>query len=87
VPVQQFVARTNHTIVALHQVLAFPEGCILSVHLAVKRGPLDESAWNDLVTSHSRRYLEVTEPGDALKFGVRFPDGSRATILDHAFRG
>ena len=87
VPVQQFVARTDHTIVALQQVIAFPEGCILSVHLAVKRGPLDESAWNDLVTSHSRRYLEVTRPGDDLKFGVRFPDGSRATILDHAFRG
>jgi hypothetical protein len=87
VPVQQFVARTDHAIVALRQVIAFPEGCILSVHVAVKRGPQDESAWNDLVTSHSRQYSEVPQPGDDLKFGVRFPDGSRATTIDHAFRG
>jgi hypothetical protein len=87
VPVQQFVARTDHLVVALQQVVAFPEGCVLSLHVAVQRGSLDESTWNGLVTSHSRRYPEFPQPGDDLKFGVRFPDGSRDTTVGHAFRG
>ena len=87
VPVQQFVARTDHIVVALQQVVAFPEGCVLSLHVAVQRGSLDESTWNGLVTSHSRRYPEFPQPGDDLKFGVRFPDGSRDTTVGHAFPG
>jgi hypothetical protein len=80
VPIQQFVARTERAVVALEQVVAFSEGCVLTLHLAVRRGALDHKAWERVVESH-----HGAEPG--LKFGVHFPDGSRATTVEHPFRG
>ncbi|MCW2929064.1 MAG: hypothetical protein JWM19_26 [Actinomycetia bacterium] len=87
VPIQQFVARTDHTVVALQHVIAFPEGCILTLHVAVQRGSLDEPAWNGLVENPFAADPELTPTEGHLKLGVRFPDGSRATTVDHAFRG
>jgi len=86
-PIQQFVARTDHAVVALQHVIAFPEGCSLTLHLAVRRGSLDESAWNGLLGSHANGNLDLTPTDADLKFGVRFPDGSKATTVDNAFRG
>jgi len=84
VPIEQFVARTDHTVVALQHVTAFPAGCVLTLHIAVRRGSLDESAWNGLVDRPFGRDPGLTQ---SLKFGVRFPDGSRATTVEHAFPG
>lgn len=86
VPVQQFVARTDRAVVALQHAIAFREGCVLTLHVAVQRGSLDESAWNGLVEGSFRRNPVRTGIEADLKFGVRFPDGSRATTVDHAFR-
>jgi len=95
-PIQQFVTRTDHAVVALQQVIAFPEGCSLTLRIAVRRNSprdsLAESVWERLHGSHTGRHFDAeptdAEPTDAdLKFGVRFPDGSRATTVDHAFRG
>jgi hypothetical protein len=83
VPIQRLVARTDHTVIALHYVIAFPEGCILTLRLAVRRGSLDDSAWEDALG----RDPEPTAAEGGLKFGVRFPDGSRATAIEHAFHG
>lgn len=87
VPIQQFVARTDHTVVALQYVIAFPEGCILTLRLAVRRGSLDDSAWEGVLGRHLGGDPDLTATEGGLKFGVRFPDGSRATTVEHAFRG
>lgn len=87
VPIQQFVAKTKRAVIALEHVVAFPEGCILTLHLAIRREALDDSAWEGVVESQygTERGPTATEGG--LKFGVRFPDGSRATTVEHPFRG
>ena len=87
VPIRQFVARTDNAVVALQHVIAFPEGCILSLHIAVRRGSLDEPAWERLHGSHAGGDHHVTPTDADLKFGVRFPDGSKATTVGNAFRG
>jgi hypothetical protein len=89
VPIQQFVAKTRRAVVALEYAVAFPEGCILSLHLAIRRGTLDDSAWESVVGSHYHYGAEPSPAATAggLKFGVRFPDGSRATTVEHPFRG
>jgi hypothetical protein len=46
VPIARFVARTNRAVIALQHAIAFTEGCSFTLHLAVRRGSLDESAWN-----------------------------------------
>jgi hypothetical protein len=87
VPIQQFVVRTRDLVVALQHVVAFPEGCVLTLHLAVRRGPLDDSAWEGLLESHSGADPGRTATGEGLKVGVRFPDGSTATTVEHPFPG
>ncbi|GAA4258414.1 hypothetical protein [Dactylosporangium darangshiense] len=87
VPIQQFVARTAHAVVALQHVIAFREGCTLNLHLAARRGTLEESAWERLLGSLTGQHPYVTPADAALKFGVRFPDGSKATTIANAFRG
>lgn len=87
VPIQQFVARTDRVAAALHYAVAFPEGCVLALHVAIRRGSLDGSAWQSL-TGNDFGYLSGIEAsGGGLKFGVRFPDGSKATTVEHAFPG
>jgi hypothetical protein len=87
-PIQQFVVRTNHVVVALQQVIAFREGCSFHLHVAVRRDSMDEAAWKDLCESHAMGWGLHPKPTDAdLKLGVRFPDGSKATTVDNAFRG
>ncbi|GII01360.1 hypothetical protein [Planobispora takensis] len=90
VPIQQFVARSDRAVLVLQHVLAFPEGCSLCLRLVMRRGPLDEAAWQGLCASLDGGYsaapgLAATDTG--LKFGVRLPDGSRATTAENAFRG
>lgn len=73
--------------VALHYVVAFPAGCVLNLRLAVRRGSLDDSVWADLRGSHLGHEPDRTAAEGDLRFGIRFPDGSRATTVEHAFRG
>jgi hypothetical protein len=87
VPIQRFVARTDRVVVALQQVTAFPEGCSLALHLAVRRGSLDEAAWEGLLARHAGADFHLGPADDDLKLGVRYPDGSRATTVGHAFGG
>lgn len=75
-PVQQFVVRTEVAVVALQQVIAFPPGCSLMLHIAVRRRTLPRPVWEGLVTG-----------GSTFKAGVRFPDGARATTVGNAFEG
>lgn len=87
VPIQRYVGRTDHAVVALHHVTAFREGCVLTLRLAVRRGALDDSAWASVLGNHLGSDPDLAATGAGLKFGVRFPDGSRATTVEHGFRG
>ena len=87
VPIQALVARTGRVVVALHYAVAFPQGCVLSLRLAVRRGSLDEAAWERAFAGHFGRDPDPT-PGDGgLRLGVRFADGSTATTVDQPFPG
>ncbi|AUI64023.1 hypothetical protein [Amycolatopsis sp. BJA-103] len=87
VPIEQFVVRTDDTVVALQHALAFREGCCFTLQVAVRRGSADETTWKSLTDRHSTRGFPP-EPTDAdLKFGVRFPDGSKATTVGNSFHG
>jgi hypothetical protein len=87
VAIQQLLARTDQAVVALRDVTAFPEGCSLTLHLAVQRGSLDEPAWKRLLGSQVGGDAHAASAEADLKFGVRFPDGSKATVVANAFRG
>lgn len=89
VPLQQFVARTDQVVIALQHIIAFPEGCILTLRLAVRRGSRDDSAWEGVIGIgiHFGGDSDLTTTARGLKSGVRFPDGSRATTVEHAFLG
>ncbi|MEV8518081.1 hypothetical protein [Dactylosporangium sp. NPDC051484] len=86
-PIQQFVARAAHAVVALQHFVAFREGCTFALHIAARRGPLEQSAWERLLGSLTGQHPYATPTDAALAFGVRFPDGSTATTIANAFRG
>jgi hypothetical protein len=87
VPIQQIVARTERALIALHYATAFPQGCLLTLRLVAQRGPLDQAAWESALGSHFGREPQLTPADGGLKLGVRFPDGSRVTTVEHAFAG
>ncbi len=86
-PIGVFAARTGQTVIALQHAVAYREGCILALHVAARRGPMDKAAWHGLVRGLVGRDRELTRGDDGLKLGVRFPDGSKATPVRHAFPG
>lgn len=87
VPTERFVAKTDRAVVALEHAVAFPEGCVLTLHLAVRRRALDDSAWEAVVADSYGAEPDPTANEGGLKLGVLFPDGSRATIVEHPFPG
>jgi len=68
------VGRGRLGVVALEHVVAFSEGCVLTLLLAF-RGARDAAVWEAEFGGHDAR------------FGVRFPDGRRATTVGHSFVG
>jgi hypothetical protein len=68
VPIARFVARTDVAVVALQHVVAYPAGCTLIVHLAVRRGSLDEATWERIDSSHAGGHPGPTDAG--LQFRV-----------------
>uniref|UniRef100_A0AAU2V7I9 Uncharacterized protein n=1 Tax=Streptomyces sp. NBC_00003 TaxID=2903608 RepID=A0AAU2V7I9_9ACTN len=86
VPIQQFVVRTDHVVVALQQLVAFPEGCAFSVQVAVRRGSLDASVWRELIESGTGGDPRDTSADTGPEFGVCFADGSKATTADRTVR-
>ncbi|MCP2342699.1 hypothetical protein [Actinomadura rupiterrae] len=85
--IQQFVARSDHAIVALQHAIAFPEGCRLGLQVAVRRGVMDSASWSRLVDDYKLADPNFVPDDADLKFGVHFPDGTRATAVGNAFRG
>jgi hypothetical protein len=75
VPIARFVARTDLAVVALRHVVAYPAGCALHLHLAIRRGPLDQATWERIDSSHAGGYPGPTDAG--LQFRV-----SRGSLVD-----
>jgi hypothetical protein len=85
VPIQQFVARTDSAVVALPHAIAFREGCILNLDVAVQRGSLDKSAWDG--SASDRGYPLFTRVNGQLMArrtrGSPVPTRPRNRQLDH----
>lgn len=89
VPAELFLARTANVVIALSNVMVYPIGCVLSVHIAGRQADLDEDAWWNLADAafghprHGRRKRHDGRPSDEeRRFGVRYRDGRTATTLD-----
>jgi hypothetical protein len=88
VPAELFLARTANVVIALSNVMVYPNGCVLSVHIAGRQANLDEDAWWNLADAgfgqrhHPRRKRQDGRPSDEeRRFGVRYRDGRTATTL------
>ena len=68
VPIARFVVRTDLAVVALQHVVAYPAGCSLIVHLAIRRGSLDYATWERIDSSHAGGYPGPSDAG--LQFRV-----------------
>lgn len=89
VPIARFVARTDLAVVALQHVVAYPNGCALHLHLSVRRGSLDQSAWDGIGGSHAGGF---PDPADTdLRFrvdrGSLTEVGGGASYDDRRYRG
>lgn len=74
-PLSLLLARTDDAAVAVYGGLAYPNGFAFTLSIRVRddvggRGPIHH--WHD-----TRQFDD-----DVLRFGIRFPDGSKATIFD-----
>jgi hypothetical protein len=84
VPIHQVVARGDNVMVALPWARVFSTGCLLNVEVVSRRGDLSPNEWWELRHSgHSSIF--GGDPGilpdKMLRFGVRFPDGTKATTV------
>ncbi|RSM37271.1 hypothetical protein DMA12_37445 [Amycolatopsis balhimycina DSM 5908] len=88
-PIARFVARSELAVIALQHVVAYPAGCSLTLHLAVRRGSWDDSTWAgiDMVLAGG-----LPGPADAsLQFrvdrGSLVELGGGASSNDRSYRG
>ena len=83
-PLRVVLARTERVAVAAIGATVYPQG--LSFDLTVRRRPSDDE--DEFVDPfgqhrfHRRRTGEPWPPPDVLRFGVGWPDGRKATMLD-----
>jgi hypothetical protein len=89
-PIEQMLFRSDTLIIALGSAVVFPEGAIFKVHMGARRVEgTDEDTWRARreLLMRGRVYPDY-RPGtqqlddEILRFGVRFPDGSKATTVD-----
>jgi hypothetical protein len=76
-PLQEVVARTDHAIVVLVEIRAFPTGCLLDVKAAIRGDRFDDPAHADPVLTY-----QPDLPDEFLRVGVQYTDGSKATNLE-----
>jgi hypothetical protein len=86
-PIGRLCVRTAHVVMVLTHATVHPTGCLLHVEGAMRRADLPEERWSALresaVGHYQLRHGRLRELPDALRrFGVRFPDGAKATTLE-----
>lgn len=87
VPVERVLFRNDALVLVLAAATVFPEGVDLQITMAARRGEgMDEETWwsrrEQLMGSRSHLRPGRALPEEIERFGVRFPDGRKATILD-----
>lgn len=89
VPIARLVARTDLAVVALQHVVAYPAGCCLVVHLAVRRGSLDRATWENIASSHAGGFPGPADAGLQFRVsqGALADIGGAASSSDHHYRG
>jgi hypothetical protein len=88
--VELTVARSPNVVLRLPTIRVFSTGCVLDVEVVSRQGELAEDDWWDLHSagfSHFQaRRGGAPLPRKALRLGVRYADGSKATTLDQRRR-
>ncbi|WP_271216493.1 hypothetical protein [Streptosporangium carneum] len=75
-------------VIALASVTAFPEGAEIGIRMTARRVEgVNDDTWedqHDVLFGHRRHRFRPGQSLDdsVIRFGVRFPDGSKATTLD-----
>ncbi|MET1074697.1 MAG: hypothetical protein ABWY11_18770 [Umezawaea sp.] len=86
VPLQIVLARSDNTVVVLSSVLAHTTGCLFLTEVVTRRGDMPLDAWWELRGSGHMAMLNGPSSGGGLpdkmlRFGVRLPDGTKATTV------
>ncbi|PRY34294.1 hypothetical protein [Umezawaea tangerina] len=92
VPLQLVVARSDNVVVLLDSVKVYSTGCLLLTEVVTRRGDLSLNDWWELRSSGHTTMINGTSeagglPDKVLRFGVRFPDGTKATTVRGVPRG
>lgn len=88
VPFDLFAARTPNVVLALTHATVFQSGVRLHLHVCVRRGDMDEDRWYEIESGFfgnlpPRRRKGKDLPDSVRRYGVRFPDGTKAvTVAD-----
>ncbi|WNV90167.1 hypothetical protein [Umezawaea sp. Da 62-37] len=86
VPFQRVVFRGDSVVVVLSSARVYTTGCLLLTEVVARRGDMPLNEWWELRgIGHSTMFTGVTAegglPDKVLRFGVRLPDGTKATTL------
>ncbi|SNT35706.1 hypothetical protein SAMN05216276_103665 [Streptosporangium subroseum] len=89
VPIERTVFRSEALVIVLTSAVAFPEGVKLHTQMAARRveGVSEKTWWDRHELFFGVRHHRGARPGEplgdeVLRFGVRFPDGGKATTVD-----
>jgi hypothetical protein len=83
VPRELVVARSQQAAVVVRGLVAYPEGFEFTLQAFVHHSVRLKRRYHDLFWHHHRRSGGGPVPDELLRFGVAWPDGGRATNLDH----
>ncbi|REF00714.1 hypothetical protein [Thermomonospora umbrina] len=85
VPIERLVVQNANAVIALSHAGVFEAGVLFHVQISARRGDMDEDRWWELEQAfwgHSRPRRKGMELPDSIRrFGVRFPDGSKAVAI------
>ncbi|MDP9847121.1 hypothetical protein [Streptosporangium lutulentum] len=89
VPIERMLFHTEALVIALTSAVAFPEGTKLYLRMAARRveGVNADTWWDRRELFYGGPHRHGARPGqslddEVLRFGVRFPDGGKATTVD-----
>ncbi|MET8335576.1 hypothetical protein [Streptosporangium canum] len=88
VPIEGMLFRSETLAIVLTSAVAFPAGVTIRLQMAARRveGVNEDTWWDrhDLMFGHHQHRFRAEDslPDEVVRFGVRFPDGSKATTVD-----
>jgi hypothetical protein len=86
IPVERMVARSEHVVIRLPSIRVFRTGCVLDVEVVSRQAGLSFDDWWYLrMSGHlmGSGYDGAGElPDRLLRFGIRYPDGTKVTTIE-----